>query len=103
MLILSTGGNAIDCTDIICEENIDICERAAKAIGLDICGIDICCEDISIPIIKDGAIIEVNAAPGIRMHHYPSEGKSRNVAGAIVDMMFKNTPKGYTSSFCYWN
>lgn len=90
---LSTGGKAIDSTDIICKENIDICEMTAKSIGLDICGIDICCEDIGKPITKDGAIIEVNAAPGIRMHHYPSEGKSRNVAGAIVDMMFKNTPK----------
>ena len=90
---LSTGGKAIDCTDIICKENIDICEMAAKAIALDVCGIDICCKDISKPIRKDGAIIEVNAAPGIRMHHYPSEGKSRNVAGAIVDMMFKDTPK----------
>jgi cyanophycin synthetase len=90
---LSTGGKAIDCTDAICRENIDICEMAAKSIGLDICGIDICCEDIGKPITKEGAIIEVNAAPGIRMHHYPSEGKSRNVAGAIVDMMFKNTPK----------
>jgi cyanophycin synthetase len=87
---LSTGGKAIDCTDIICDENIDICERAAKAIGLDICGIDLCCPDISNPINKNGAIIEINAAPGIRMHHYPSSGKSRNVSGAIVDMFFKD-------------
>lgn len=90
---LSTGGEAIDCTELICEENIDICERAAKTIGLDICGIDICCSDISKPITNGGAIIEVNAAPGIRMHHYPIQGSSRNVAGAIVDMMFKNTSK----------
>lgn len=90
---LSTGGKAVDCTDIICSENINICERAAKAVGLDVCGIDICCSDISKPITKDGAIIEINAAPGIRMHHYPSEGKSRNVAGAIVDMLFKDIPK----------
>ncbi|MCT8975776.1 cyanophycin synthetase [Clostridium sp. CX1] len=90
---LSTGGKAIDCTDIIHEENIQICERAARAIGLDICGIDVCCNDISKPITDGGAIIEVNAAPGIRMHHYPSEGKSRNVAGSIVDMMFKDSPK----------
>lgn len=85
---LSTGGIAVDCTDEICKENIDICIRAAKAIGLDICGIDICCSDIGKPI--DGAIIEVNAAPGIRMHHYPYSGKSRNVSGAIIDMLFKN-------------
>ncbi|MCM8709704.1 cyanophycin synthetase [Clostridium sp. SYSU_GA19001] len=87
---LSTGGIAIDCTDEICVENIDICKRAAKAIGLNVCGIDICCSDISVPLTKDGAIIEVNAAPGIRMHHYPFKGESRNVAAAIVDMMFKN-------------
>lgn len=86
---LSTGGTAIDCTDIICEENIEICKRVAKSIGLNICGIDICCNDISIPLTKEGAIIEVNAAPGIRMHHYPYSGKSRNVASAIVDMLCK--------------
>lgn len=87
---LSTGGIAIDCTDIICKENIEICERTAKAIGLNICGIDICCNDINIPLTEEGAIIEVNAAPGIRMHHYPCIGESKNVAAAIVDMMFKD-------------
>jgi cyanophycin synthetase len=86
---LSTGGIAIDCTDSICDENIEICKRAAKAIGLNICGIDVCCNDISVPLTKEGAIIEINAAPGIRMHHYPYSGKDRNVAGAIVNMMFK--------------
>ncbi|APM41032.1 cyanophycin synthetase [Clostridium kluyveri] len=86
---LSTGGKSIDCTDLICKENIDICERAASTIGLDICGIDICCSDIGKPLFESGgAIIEVNAAPGIRMHHYPGKGKSRNVAGAILDMLF---------------
>ncbi|AYD39173.1 cyanophycin synthetase [Clostridium fermenticellae] len=90
---LSTGGEAIDCTDDISQENIEICERAAKAIGLDICGIDICCRDIQNSLNEGGAIIEVNAAPGIRMHHYPSTGKSRDVAGAIVDMLLKDIPK----------
>jgi cyanophycin synthetase len=90
---LSTGGIAIDCTDDICEENIEICQRAAKAVGLNICGIDICCADISKPIGKDGIIVEINAAPGIRMHHYPYEGKSRNVAKSIVEMIFKDIPK----------
>jgi cyanophycin synthetase len=85
---LSTGGISIDCTDKICKENIELCQRAAKAIGLDICGIDICCSDIS--NIVDGAIIEVNAAPGIRMHHYPYKGTKRNVAGKILDKMFNN-------------
>lgn len=85
---LSTGGMSIDCTDMLCSENVEICERCAKTIGLDICGIDICCSDISKPI--DGAILEVNAAPGIRMHHYPWRGKKRNVAGSIIDMLFKD-------------
>jgi cyanophycin synthetase len=91
---LSTGGKAIDCTDRICKENIDICERAAKAIGLDICGIDLCCMDIGKSALKNGAILEVNAAPGIRMHHYPSMGKPRDISKAIVDSMFE---KGNTN------
>ncbi|MHC6181303.1 cyanophycin synthetase [Clostridium sp. JNZ X4-2] len=89
---LSTGGTAIDCTDLICKENIDICERAADAVGLDICGIDICCMDIGKSMFKTGGgIIEVNAAPGIRMHQYPNKGKKRNVAGAIVNMLFNKS------------
>ncbi|ABY93657.1 MAG: cyanophycin synthetase [Thermoanaerobacter sp.] len=89
---LSTGGIAIDKTDDIHPYNIEIAVRAAKAIGLDIAGIDITMEDIKKPLIKEnGAIIEINASPGIRMHHYPSKGKPRNVAKAIVDMLF---PKG---------
>lgn len=86
---LSTGGVAIDCTDLICNETREICERVAKAIGLNICGIDICCSDISKRLKENEGIMEVNAAPGIRMHQYPYKGKSRNVAKAIVDMMFK--------------
>jgi cyanophycin synthetase len=88
---LSTGGVSIDCTDLICNENVEICKRVAKTIGLNICGIDICCNDISIPLTKEEAIIEVNAAPGIRMHHYPYNGQGKNVAKAIVEMMFKNS------------
>jgi cyanophycin synthetase len=89
---LSTGGIAIDKTDEIHPNNIEIAVRAAKAIGLDIAGIDITMEDIKKPLTeKNGAIIEINASPGIRMHHYPSKGKPRNVAKAIVDMLF---PKG---------
>ena len=90
---LSTGGMAVDCTDEICEENIDYCIRAAKTLGLDICGVDICAKDISIPIDKQGGIImEVNSAPGIRMHHFPSKGKERNVGKAIVDMLYEGHP-----------
>ncbi|GIM29651.1 cyanophycin synthetase [Clostridium polyendosporum] len=90
---LSTGGSAIDCTDEICEENRELCIRASKVLGLDICGIDICTEDISKPIYNSGVVVEINAAPGIRMHHFPSEGKSRDVAGSIVDMMYNNNPR----------
>lgn len=86
---LSTGGVAIDCTDLICNETKEVCERVAKAIGLNICGIDICCSDISQPLNDNEGIMEVNAAPGIRMHQYPYKGECRNVAKAIVDMMFK--------------
>jgi len=86
---LSTGGAARDCTDKIHPDNIDIAVKAADIIGLDIAGIDICTKDISKSLWDiGGAILEVNAAPGIRMHMYPSYGKSRNVAEDIVDYMF---------------
>jgi len=88
---ISTGGTAVDCTDIMHPENAEIAVRAAAAIGLDIAGIDIVSEDISKPIKEfGGAIVEVNAAPGLRMHLYPSEGRQRNVAKDIVDMLFPN-------------
>ena len=90
---LSTGGSALDCTDIICDENIDICIRAAKTLGLDICGIDICAEDISKPINSQGIIMEVNAAPGLRMHLYPSYGEKRDVGDDIVNMLYKGKPE----------
>ena len=93
---LSTGGTAGDCTDKIHPDNIDIAVKAADVIGLDIAGIDICTKDISKSIWSNGgAILEINAAPGIRMHMYPSYGKSRNVAEYIVDYMF---PKGQAES-----
>lgn len=87
---ISTGGMAIDCTDEICEENKSICVRAAAALGLNICGIDLCCSDIGKSIREQGAIVEINSAPGIRMHYYPYKGKRREVAKAIVDMLFPN-------------
>ncbi|ATD55950.1 cyanophycin synthetase [Clostridium chauvoei] len=90
---LSTGGDSVDCTDIICKENKELCIRAAKAIGLDICGIDICTEDIAIPIKDNGIVMEVNAAPGLRMHSYPSKGEKRCVGDAIVNMLYNNKPK----------
>lgn len=89
---LSTGGEAIDCTDEICSENIDLCIRTAKALRLDICGIDICSVDISKPLYDNGVIMEVNAAPGLRMHINPSKGESRNIAKEIINMMYNNKP-----------
>lgn len=86
---ISTGGLAEDCTDIISQENIDICERAAKAIGLDICGIDISTNNIAKSLDDYGVIIEINAAPGIRMHEFPTGGKRREVAKNILDTMYK--------------
>lgn len=86
---LSTGGFAIDMTDEIHPENEEIVVNAAAIIGLDIAGVDITTKDIKNSMIEDnGAIIEVNAAPGIRMHYFPAIGKSRNVAKPIVDMLF---------------
>lgn len=82
---LSTGGIAIDVTDKVHPDSIDYAISAAKIIGLDIAGIDITIQDISKSLIETGgAIIEINAAPGIRMHHFPAVGKSRNVAYEIV-------------------
>jgi len=86
---LSTGGTAEDVTDLLPEETRDICIRAARTIGLDVAGIDIVCEDIALPLREqDGGIIEVNAAPGIRMHQYPSRGTPRDAGAAIVDALF---------------
>lgn len=89
---LSTGGTSIDCTDVISEDNKAICVRVAKAIGLDICGIDICIEDISKSICENGIVIEVNSAPGLRMHTFPSEGTKREIGKKIVNMMYKDNP-----------
>lgn len=86
---LSTGGTAIDCTDIIHPDNANLAVLAAKAIGIDIAGIDVVTQDISKSLYEsEGAVVEVNTAPGIRMHIYPSKGKSRDVAKDIVDFLF---------------
>jgi len=92
---LSTGGVAIDVTDEVHEQNRKLIAQAAGIIGLDVAGVDISTDDISKPLIETGgAIIEINAAPGIRMHHYPYQGTPRNVAKAIVDMLY---PEGSSS------
>jgi cyanophycin synthetase len=90
---LSTGGEARDVTDDVHPTIARLCERAARVIGLDIAGIDIVLPDISEPFSR-GGIVEVNAAPGIRMHESPSAGQPRNAASAIVDMLFPNGSNG---------
>jgi len=89
---LSTGGTAIDVTDLVHEDNRLMAERAVKAIGLDVGGVDFISPDIARSYTEvGGAIVEINAAPGFRMHVSPTEGKPRDVAGPVVDMLF---PRG---------
>ena len=89
---LSTGGTSTDVTDEVHPANVFMFERIAKIIGLDICGIDVMATDLRTPVAENGgAILEVNAAPGFRMHIEPAEGLPRNVAEPVVDMLF---PKG---------
>ena len=86
---LSTGGTAIDLTDAVHPDNRDMAIRAATAIGLDVCGVDFITPDITMSYREvGGGICEVNAAPGFRMHVAPTEGKSRDVAGPVIDMLF---------------
>jgi cyanophycin synthetase len=84
---LSTGGTAKDVTDEVHPEVRNLCERAARVIGMDICGVDLVLEDIAAPPVK-GGVIEVNAAPGLRMHQFPGEGEPRDVGRAIVEMLY---------------
>lgn len=92
---LSTGGIAIDKTDEVHPEIKEMCERASRIIGLNICGVDLMAEDISRPLsAQNGGIIEVNAGPGIRMHHYPSFGMARDVASAIIENLYPNNSDG---------
>ena len=86
---ISTGGTAIDLTDEVHPENVILFERIARIIGLDVAGIDVIAPNISEPLRENGGgIIEVNAAPGFRMHLSPSEGIGRNVAEHVIDMLF---------------
>ena len=86
---LSTGGTAIDRTDDIHPETVWLAERVSRIIDLDIAGIDVITTDITKPLHEaDGVIVEVNAAPGLRMHLAPSEGIARNVAAPILQMLF---------------
>lgn len=86
---ISTGGTAIDCTDEVHPENVFLFERIARIIGLDVAGVDVIAPNVSEPLSENGGgIIEVNAAPGFRMHLAPSEGIGRNVAEHVIDMLF---------------
>ncbi|MGI9547107.1 MAG: cyanophycin synthetase [Flavobacteriaceae bacterium] len=86
---LSTGGTAEDVTDIVHPANIDMAERISKIIDLDICGIDVMTTDITQPLSETGgAVLEVNAGPGFRMHLAPTTGLPRNVAAPVVDKLF---------------
>lgn len=91
---LSTGGTAEDVTDILHPANIAMAERISKIIDLDICGIDVMTTDITKPLSETGgAVLEVNAGPGFRMHLAPTSGLPRNVAAPVIDKLF---PKGNT-------
>lgn len=86
---LSTGGTAEDVTDIVHPANVFMAERISKIIDLDICGIDVSTTDISVPLAETGgAVLEVNAGPGFRMHLAPTTGLPRNVAAPVIDKLF---------------
>ncbi len=86
---LSTGGTSIDVTDQVHPQNVFNCERISRIVGLDICGIDIMAQNLTEPLTENGGVVlEVNAAPGFRMHLAPSEGLPRNVAAPVIDMLY---------------
>ena len=92
---LSTGGTSTDVTDEVHPVNVFMAERIAKIIGLDICGIDVMAADLSRPITENGgAVLEVNAAPGFRMHVEPAVGIARNAAEPVVNMLFPDRGDG---------
>ncbi len=86
---LSTGGTSIDVTDIVHPDNVEMAVRTVRAIGLDVGGVDFLTPDITVSYKENGgAICEVNAAPGFRMHTAPSEGRPRDVSGPVIEMLF---------------
>ena len=92
---ISSGGTAIDVTDKVHPHNIALVERIARLIELNVCGLDIIAKDIMSPITEDtGALLEINAAPGLRMHLSPSVGAKRNVAAPFIDMLFPDNAPG---------
>ncbi|MDO5626553.1 MAG: cyanophycin synthetase [Pseudomonadota bacterium] len=92
---LSTGGTATDVTDSVHPDVAARAIEAAQTVGLDICGVDVVCETVIKPLeAQNGGIVEVNAAPGLRMHISPSFGKGRDVGGAVMDMMYPQGGNG---------
>ena len=92
---LSTGGTATDVTDEVHPEVAARAVAAARMVGLDICGVDVVCESVQRPLEEQsGGIVEVNAAPGLRMHLTPSYGKGRDVGQAVIDYMFPHGDDG---------
>ncbi len=86
---LSTGGTSVDVTDMVHPSIVFMAERISRVVGLDICGIDFITKDISKPVNEcRGAVIEVNAGPGFRMHLAPADGLPRNVAAPVIDMLY---------------
>jgi cyanophycin synthetase len=87
---LSTGGSSTDVTDLVHPDVAALCCRAAAVAGLDVCGVDVRLADIAAPLrgVRDGAVLEINASPGLRMHLAPSAGRGRDVAGAIIDRLY---------------
>ncbi|MBS0501083.1 MAG: cyanophycin synthetase, partial [Proteobacteria bacterium] len=92
---LSTGGSATDVTDSVHAEVAARAVEAAQMVGLDICGVDVVCESVLQPLeAQSGGIVEVNAAPGLRMHISPSYGTGRDVGQAVIDHMYPNGGNG---------
>jgi cyanophycin synthetase len=95
VLIAANGNHAIECSDLIHPDNAFTCVLAAQVIGLDIAGIDIVCKDIAQPLdAQCGAVVEVNAGPGLLMHLKPAQGEARPVGDAIVSHLFPEGQRG---------
>lgn len=92
---LSTGGSATDVTDNVHPALAEMVIQAAQQIGIDVCGVDVVCERVDESLeAQGGGIVELNAAPGLRMHLEPSIGKGRDVGAAVIDLMFKKDENG---------
>lgn len=92
---LSTGGSATDVTDNVHPAMAEMVIQAAQQIGIEVCGVDVVCERVDESLeAQGGGIVELNAAPGLRMHLEPSIGKGRDVGAAVIDLMFKKDENG---------